>query len=221
MAKRALTTALFLIAAFFMLCACKQEQGASSTRPAKYIKPPADTSGPQLLAYDLARTGVVPGQQIPKKFRVPRDSSLQNYAEPGQTRYYCANASFSVDANDLIQSMSIWVPEVNRKSESSSTIKFKDQDGKEIFGLSEDEIIARYGTPSKKYVESGIDPPTLNLEYIFQKDSKTYYFLALNFVMEGEKVKPLDSITAYILDMKNAEDLRKKKVTFYDWPSKL
>ena len=78
MAKRSLTTAVFLIAAFFMLSACKQEKH----------------TGAEALAYDLARTGAILGLPLPKKFHVSSDPVLDNWGIEGQSSFTCDNAIF-------------------------------------------------------------------------------------------------------------------------------
>jgi hypothetical protein len=194
--------------AFFILGACKQKEPEAKT-------------GPAALAYDLARTGAALGKPLPKKYHVSSDPVLNNWSGQGQSNYTCDNATLTVNEKGVLQTAIIWAPDMDGKSKASTTIPFKDKDGKDIFGLTQEEILQKYGKPSSEGIEDTNPPPEKCLVYLYRKDSNTFYYVSLSFVMDGKTVMPLDSVTYYTLDPGNVEDLIKKKITIYDWPSKL
>jgi hypothetical protein len=208
MVIRTLTIALCLTTAFFMLGACKQKEPEAKT-------------GPAALAYDIARTGVALGKPLSKKYHVSSDPVLDNWGLEGQSSFTCDNAILWVNDKGLLQIADIYVPEKSGKTSGSSTIPFKTKDGKNLFGVAQEELVQIYGEPSKKYIEDTNPPPELCLVYYYRKDSTTYFSVSLNFEMEGKTVKPLDSVMYHIIDPGNVKELMNEKMTFYDWPSKL
>jgi hypothetical protein len=206
MAKRALTTALFLIAALFMLSACKQQKH----------------SGAEALAFDLARTGIIPGKPLPKKIHVSQDPFLSQSGESfGVSISTGENSTLWIDADGVVTYAAIYKPGEFGDKSGTSTVTFKTQDGKSVFGLTQEQVVQLYGEPSNKYIEDTNPPPVLYVDYCFKKAPDTYILISFGFPMKGKTAEPSDSVSASISDKEEISFLAKGKGKIYDWPKKL
>lgn len=181
--------------------------------------------GPDALAYDFVRTGLVPGKPMPDGIQVKEDPGFSKYSSMvGETTYSGANLFIDINDDKLVTSAAIEPPgmDVGNQLPDAKDTDCMTNEGKSVFSLTKQELIEHYGKPSWIYVDNMPPiPPSEQLMYYYSVDPATIILIWYSFATGTNSTGKPDLIAAGIggLDMIAAE--AGDKVKIYKWPSEL
>jgi hypothetical protein len=132
-----------------LLCGCKHSSAppsAPTTHPAPIEKPSA-----KLLAEDLIRAGIIPGQ----KPRFPDGFRVKAFGDTSKTAVYgFNNGHYALDAQGKLIFIDIW-DEIEKPRDASesglSALSLTTRQGRKLIGLTKEEIISEYGPASSEF----------------------------------------------------------------------
>jgi hypothetical protein len=191
-----------LLLALSLLCACKEVKH----------------TGAAALAYDFARTGIIPGKHLASKTHVVEEQVFPGFSGMGVTSNRGANLWVIMDKNKIVTFAAIQKPGGPGDPPGSIDTDFKTQDGGTVWGFTEEQIIKLYGKPSWTYIEDANDPHVRNINYDYKVNADTVIVITFDFMMKGNKALPAESVSGGITDMEEIIDTTKGKATLYAWP---
>jgi hypothetical protein len=176
-------------------------------------------AGAAALAYDFARTGIVPGKHLACKTHVVEEQLFPGFGpDMGMTSNSGANLWVVMDKNKTVAFAAIRKPGGLGDPPGSIDTDFKTQDGRTVWGYNEKQITELYGKPSWTYIENANDPHVKNLVYDYRVNAKTVITVSFSFTMKGNVALPLDTVSAGITDMDEIKDTRDGAAVLYKWP---
>jgi hypothetical protein len=220
---RNLAFILALLSIVAILGGCKQ---GNTAKPATTgTMPTANTATseaprPAVLVKDLYRTGLVPGAPLPTGFKAQLAQPAPKGSE-GKDLYQAQNAAIFLNRVNKTLATAVIGGKANTGPTGLSKVTFNMQDGRNVLGLTQEDIIKQYGEPSAKMpVTVGANTGT-GLYYSYKKDANTVISVIFNFPPNGDKPGTLDSIKVDTLT--NPDDIAAldKTAKYYDWPAKM
>lgn len=248
--RRAFTALIISLAALLALASCNWQPSLAKQPAAAKQKPSAS-----LLAADIAKLGFVPGQPVtmPPDFKAERSQGLKN-----RIYFNFAGGGYAVDNNGALFLLLFSSPRLNNADaqaegitkeqedaankadspleiigpeipyEQRSHISLLTWDQKDIFSLTEEELLKTYGPPSEP--PTGLKKMTLpiregvpeysffvnKVEYTFQTGDDEYWRVTFTLYKQKDGKVLVDFVGMMKFIPTDKRPLSKLKV--YPWP---